>query len=168
MTVNVNAADAQYKALSEKEVPGGKLSGQWVLPAAGSQVPVVQPIALTQVEPGLFATRFAVTSPGEHRVRVIDPVTNKPVAWGFTAIGTSVERESPIRNSALQEAIAAESGGRSCDLKDVQSLVEQIRPALRTESSLEVISLVNTWACFALIGGLLVGEWLLRKRIGLP
>ena len=128
----------------------------------------MQPLSLTQVQPGLFATRFVVTAPGEHRVRVIDPITQKPVEWTFTAFSTSVERQSPIRNSALQDAIAAESGGRSCDLKDVQSLLEQIQPALRTETSVEVVSLVNTWACFLVIAGLLLGEWLLRKRIGLP
>src|SRR5208282_50947 len=128
VSVTVNAGDAQYKALSESEVPGGKLSGQWVLPAVGTQKPVVQPLSLTQVQPGLFATRFVVAAPGEHRVRVIDPITQKPVEWSFTAFSTSVERQSPIRNSALQEAIAAESGGRSVDLKDVQSLVERIQP----------------------------------------
>ncbi len=99
---------------------------------------------------------------------MIDPITQKPVEWTFTAFSTSVERQSPIRNSALQNAIAVESGGRSYDLKDVQSLLEQIQPALRTETSVEVVSLVNTWACFLVIAGLLLGEWLLRKRIGLP
>ena len=168
VTLTVTACNAQYKALAENEVPGGKLSGQWVLPAAGSQKPVVQPLSLTQVQPGLFATRFVVTAPGEHRVRVTDPMTQQPVEWTFTAFSTSVERQSPIRNSALQEAIAAESGGQSCDLKDVQSLVEQIQPTLRTESSVVVVSLINTWACFFMIAGLLLGEWLLRKGIGLP
>ncbi len=115
VTVTVAAGDAQYKALSENEVPGGKLSGQWILPAAESQKPVAQPLTLTQVQPGLFVTRFVVTAPGENRVRVTDPITNKPVEWTFTAFSTSVERQTPIRNSALQEAIAAESGGQSCD-----------------------------------------------------
>ena len=59
------------------------------------------------------------------------------------------------------------SKGRTCDLKDVQSLLE-IKPELRNEASVEVVSLVNTWGCFLVIAGLLLGEWLLRKRIGLP
>ena len=168
VTLTVAACNAQYKALAENDVPGGKLTGQWLLPAVGAQKPVVQPLSLTQVQPGLFATRFVVTAPGEHRVSVIDPITQKPVGWTFTAFSTSVERQSPIRNSALQEAIAMESGGRSCDLKDVQSLLEQIQSTPRTETSVEVVSLVNTWACFLVIVGLLLGEWLLRKRIGLP
>ena len=128
----------------------------------------MQPLHLTQVQPGLFTTRFVVTAPGEHRVSVTDPITQKPVEWTFTAYSTSVERQSPVRNSALQEAIAAESGGRSYDLKDVQSLVDDVQASPRTETSVEVVSLVNTWACFLVIAALLVFEWGVRKGIGLP
>ena len=100
---------------------------------------------------------------------MIDPITQKPSDdVTFTVFSTSVERKSPVRNEALQKAIAEESGGQFCDLKDVQSPLEQIQPAFRTETSLEVVSLVNTWACFLVIAGLLLVEWLLRKRIGLP
>ena len=169
VTVRVWADDAQYKPLSENDVPGGKLSGQWVLPAAEEQTPAVQPLRLTQIQPGLFAARFVVTAPGDHRVRVTDPITGKPSDdWLFTAYSTSVERQSPVRNEALQKTIAAESGGRSCDLKDADSLLDEIQPALRTETSVEVVSLVNTWACFLVIAGLLAAEWALRKGMGLP
>ena len=166
--LSVTADNAQYKALTESEVPGGKLIGEWELPAVGGQKPAVQALSLAQVQPGLFTTNFVVTAPGKHRVRVIDPVKQKPSDWlTFTAISTSVERQTPIRNERLQEQIAALSKGRSCDLKDVQSLLE-IKPELRNEASVEVVSLVNTWGCFLVIAGLLLGEWLLRKRIGLP
>ncbi len=166
--VTVSASDDQYNALSESQVPGGKLSGQWTLAAAGGQKAVAQPLSLTQVQPGIFSTHFVVTAPGEYRVSVVDPITQKPVPCSFTAFSTSIERKSPIRNQVLQNAIATESGGRSYDLKDVQSLLDQIQPTLRTETSVTVLSLVNTWACFLVIAGLLTGEWLLRKRIGLP
>jgi hypothetical protein len=168
VTLNVFAGNADYKALSENEVPGGKLSGQWILPAVGTQKAVAQPLTLTQVQPGHFRTSFIVTAPGEHRVRVIDPVTLKAAPdWTFTVFSTSVERRSPIRDKDLQEKIASESGGRYYDLKDVQALLN-IEPDARTETSVEVVSLVNTWACFLVIAGLLLSEWLLRKRIGLP
>jgi len=101
-------------------------------------------------------------------VSVLDPITHKPVEVTFTAYSTSVERQNPIRNEATQEAIADASGGFSCDLKDIDSLVKQIQPADRTETSVEVVSLVNTWGCFLVIAGLLLVEWLLRKGIGLP
>ena len=73
VTLNVFAGNADYKALSENEVPGGKLSGKWMLPAVGTQKAVAQPLTLTQVQPGHFRTSFIVTAPGEHRVRVTDP-----------------------------------------------------------------------------------------------
>ena len=166
VTLTVQADNARYEALSENNVSGGTLSGEWVSPGAEPQKPVA--LSLTQVERGLFATRFVVTAPGEHRVSVTDPITGKPVEWSFTAYSTSVERQNPVRDSDLQEKIATVSGGRSYDLKDVQSLLEQLQPALRTEASVEVVSLVNTWACFVTISALLLGEWLLRKGIGLP
>jgi hypothetical protein len=169
VTLSVKADDAQYRPLSESQVPGGKLNGQWVLPAAEGQKAAVQPLSLTQVQPGLFRTHFAVAAPGEHRVRVIDPMTQKPSDdVTFTVFSTSIERQSPIRNADLQKTIATESGGQSYDLNDVQKLLDDIKPALRTEISVEVVSLVNTWGCFLVIAGLLLGEWLLRKRIGLP
>jgi hypothetical protein len=168
VTLKVDARNAQYNAISENDIPGGKLSGQWVLPAVGSQAPVVQALSLSQVQPGRFTTRFVVTAPGEHKLRVIDPITQKPENWSFTVFSTSVERQHPTRDENLQRQIASESEGRTCDLKDVQSLLEQVQPAPRTETSLEVVSLVNTWVCFVVIAGLLLIEWLLRKRIGLP
>jgi len=168
-TLTVMACNADYKALSESDMPGGKLNGQWEVPAVGSQKPVVQPLSLTQVQPGLFAAHFVVTAPGEHRIRVIDPITQKPSAWRtFTAYSTSVERQTATRDEALQIAIARESGGQSKDLKDVDSLLSDIQPALRTETNVEVVSLVNTWGCFLVIAGMLLAEWLLRKRTGLP
>ena len=145
-----------------------------VAPGGGSTKPgpgvpgAPQPLSLTQSQPGLFVTRFVVTAPGEHRVRVIDPITQKPVEWSFTAFSTSVERQSPIRNVALQQAIADESEGQAIDLKDVDSLLTEIQPALRTETKLQVEPLVHTWYCFLAIAVLLLGEWGLRKGIGLP
>jgi hypothetical protein len=168
VTVRVEANDAQYRALSEDKVPGGKLSGQWLLPTSGTQKPIAQPLSLTQVQPGLFSTRLIVTAPGEHTICVIDPITQTPVACKFTAFSTSVERQSPVLDTHLQRAIATASDGRDLELKDVQTLVEQIQPAQITERSTEVVSLVNTWACFLVITGMLLSEWLLRKRIGLP
>jgi hypothetical protein len=167
-TLKVRASDAQYKPLSEKEIPSGKLSGQWTLPAAHGRAPVAQPLSLTQVEPGLFTTRFVVTAPGEHSVSVIDPITQKAVKWSFSAYSATGERKRPVRDKDLQEAIATASDGRHVDLSEVQSLLETIQPTLRTETSITVVSLVNTWACFGVIAGLLLAEWILRKRIGLP
>ncbi len=82
--------------------------------------------------------------------------------------GTPVERQRAVRNVALQQALAAETGGKSYDFKEVRQLADEIQPAAKTETSIEVISLANTWLCFALLVGLLMGEWLVRKWVNLP
>jgi hypothetical protein len=68
----------------------------------------------------------------------------------------------------LQQAIAAETGGKSYDFADVRELVENIHPAAKTETSVAVISLANTWLSFILVVSLLLGEWLTRKWVNLP
>ena len=166
VTLTVTAGDAQYKALSETEVPGGKLSGQWTLPAVEPQKPVVQPLTLTQVQPGLFSTRFVVTSPGEHHVRVTDPITDKPVEWSFTAFSTSVERQSPIRNSALQERSPRRAADEAATERRHRSWSKPNPLSHRDESGGGVVR--EHLGRFLAIAVLLLGEWLLRKRIGLP
>ena len=69
VTLTVQAGNADYKAAFRER--GARRQAQRPVGASGrseSQKPVVQPLSLTQVQPGLFSTRFVVTSPGEHRV----------------------------------------------------------------------------------------------------
>jgi hypothetical protein len=83
-------------------------------------------------------------------------------------VSTPVERQRAVRNVVLQESLAAETGGKSVELKDVDTLLDAIKPVAKTEDSLEVVSLVSTWLCFSLFACLLLGEWLIRKWINLP
>ena len=106
---------------------------------------------MTQLQPGLFTSRFVVTAPGEHRVRVIDPVTQKPVAWSFTAYSTSVEPRKPDPQFSLAgRASLREVVGRSARFEGrKRSLLEQDSARTVSETSVEVrVSLDNTWACF--------------------
>jgi len=68
----------------------------------------------------------------------------------------------------LQEAIAIETGGVSYGLRSVGELAEAIKLTPKTETTIEVIPLWNTWLCFGCLVFLLLGEWLLRKRVNLP
>lgn len=165
VVVTVDARNAEYQPLAESDLPGNKLAGQLVLPgeeAAG------QPLGLTQVRKGSFEARFTAAVAGEHRVRVSDPVSGKPIEWTFNVVSTPVERQRAVRNVVLQESLAAETGGKSVELKNVDSLLETIKPVAKTEDSIEVVSLVSTWLCFSLFACLLLGEWLIRKWINLP
>jgi hypothetical protein len=168
ITVTVEARNAEFEPLSEDDLAGQTLQGELLLPPREGQAPDTQSLRLTQVRKGLFEARVTVFAAGEHRVRVTDPITSKPVEWTFEVLSTPVERQRAVRNVALQQALAAETGGRSLELKEVQSLAEQVRAVPKTEMSTEVLSLTSTWLCFALVAGLLLGEWLVRKWVNLP
>ena len=80
----------------------------------------------------------------------------------------SVEQRSASRNVALQEAIAAATGGKTYDLATAAKLAEDVDPVARPEHAMKVFPLGMTWACLLLGLGLLVGEWIVRKRVSLP
>ena len=134
VTLTVDARNADYQPLSENDevLTGRKLSGQLVLPGDKSQAASEQPLNLTQRKKGRFEARFIAAVPGEHRVRVTDPVTGKPVEWTFSVVNTPVERQRPVRDVALQDTMAAETQGRSVALQDVESLLESIHPAAKS------------------------------------
>ena len=168
IVVTVDARDSKYEPLSEENIEGHKLVGELITPKDKSQAEAPQPMSLTQVKEGHFESRFTAAIPGEHRVRVTDPVTGKPVEWTFNVVNVAIERERPNRNEVLQKALADETGGQSLFLADVDSLVKKLPDATKREKSVEVVSLVNTWFCFVLVVGLLLTEWLARKWIRLP
>ncbi|MGD0898973.1 MAG: hypothetical protein ABR915_14130 [Thermoguttaceae bacterium] len=162
--VNVEAYNANFEPLADSDVPNHKLQGElWVPAEADSRRQGVQPLSLPQTKKGVFETRLTVFTPGEHRIRVTDPISGNPVEWTFQVTGTPVERQRAVRNVALQTAMAAETGGRTFDLKNVGDLLGEVQPAARTEMSVEVIPLASTWLSFLLVVGLLLSEWLVRK-----
>jgi hypothetical protein len=167
--VTAEAYNADFVPLAEADLPGQKLQGELLVPAEGNGARhTVQTLSLSQSKKGVFESRFTVFTAGEHRVRVADPVSGNSVEWTFQVTGTPVERQRAVRNVALQQALAAETGGQSFDFKNAAQLADAIRPAPKTEMTVEVISLANTWLSFALIVGLLLAEWLVRKWVNLP
>jgi hypothetical protein len=105
---------------------------------------------------------------GEHRIIVDDPVTRETSQAAFTVTSVSVEQRSASRNIALQEAIAAATGGRAYDIASASKLAADVDPVARPEHAMKVFPLGMTWACLLLGLGLLVGEWIVRKRLSLP
>jgi hypothetical protein len=162
--VSVEAYNADFVPLTENDLPNHKLQGELWLPAGqGESQHGVERLTLTQTRKGVFETRFTVFTPGEHRIRVTDPISKNPVEWTFQVTGTPVERQRAVRNVALQQELAASTGGRSFELKNAWDLVDQLQPAAKTETTVEVLSLASTWLSFVLVAGLLLGEWLIRK-----
>ncbi len=166
--VTVEAYNADFEPLTEDDLPQPTLRGELVLPAqAGREAESSQALTIPQQKPGVFETRFPVYAGGEHRVLVHDPVTGQGTETAFQVTSLTVERQRAVRNLALQQAIALETGGKSFDLSDIGRLADEIDLLGQTETSVEVIPLWNSWFCFLCVVGLLLGEWLLRKWVNL-
>ena len=105
---------------------------------------------------------------GEHRIVVDDPITREPSQVAYTVTSVSVEQRSASRNVALQEALAAASGGKTYDLASAAKLATDVDPVARPEHVVKVFPLGMTWACLLMGLGLLIGEWIIRKRVSLP
>jgi hypothetical protein len=165
--VTVEAFDADFEPLSADKLPDRTLTARLVrpdAPAAGGP----EKLAIAEVRPGLFEARIPALVAGEHRIVVDDPLTREQAQAAFTVTGLSVEQRSVHRNTALQEAIAAATGGKSYDLTSAARLVTDIEPVARPEHAMKVFPLSMTWACLLTGLGLLVAEWILRKRASLP
>ena len=165
--VTIEAFDADFQPLSADKLPDRTLAARLVRP---DQPATAEPERLTiaEVRPGLFEARLPALVAGEHRIIVDDPITRERAQAAFTVTSVSVERRSASRNVALQEAIAAATGGRTYDLASAARLAAEIDPVARPEHAVKVFPLGMTWACLLTGLGLLIGEWVVRKRASLP
>ncbi len=166
ITFTVRAWDRNFERLTEADVPNGSLSGELVRRGAGDGESTT--LALPMSRPGVFETQVAIYRPGEYRLRVVDPVTNEPHEARFSVADVSAERRVAVRDSALQRQLAeAIVGGRAYELSEAGRIAEEFNPPRRTRTTTERISLWDTWPMFGLFVILLLGEWLLRKRVRL-
>ena len=167
--LTIEAYDEDFKKLGEGDVTGRVLEAELILPGrARDEGPNIQRVKVPQLRLGVFQARFPVFAAGRYRVRVKDPITREYSEAIFTVESLSVERQQAVRKVALQQQIANTTGGRSCDLADAAKLVDQIELPERTETSVEVVSLWDTWLSFGCVVLLMLGEWLGRKWVNLP
>lgn len=167
--LTVEAYDADFKPLAQEKTPDGKLNAQLLPPAtAKDELPRTQEVGVPQLREGVFEARIPVYAPGHYRARVWDPVGKQFSEASFEVESLSAERQQPVRKAALQEELAHKTGGRSADLAGAAALLDAIELPTRTETSVEVVSLWDTWAAFGLVVLLMLGEWLGRKWINLP
>lgn len=167
--LTVEAYDENFKPLAESALPQRKLIAEIVPPGGGDAGPSPpRTIPLAMLRDGVFEARFPVAAGGEHRVRVFDPVAKQHAETSFRVASVSVERQRAVRNTALQQALADATGGKSYDLAGAGRLPDDIRLPPRLETNIEVIPLWNTWLVFGLASGLMLAEWLGRKWMNLP
>lgn len=167
--LSVEAYDEDFQPLAETAVPGGALKAELTTPAqAGSEKGAATTLAVPAQRKGLFEARIPIFTAGEHRLRVFDPLTGEPVEVSFQAVSVSMERQRPVRDVALQQALADATGGKAYDLTTAARLPDEIDVAARGERRELRIALWNTWGYFAAVVGLLLAELLVRKGIHLP
>jgi hypothetical protein len=162
--ITVEAFDENFEPLTSDMLDERHLTGEVWLPGRSTEaLGETRPITLSEYRPGVFETKVPVSESGNYVVRVNDPVSLEPVDVFFQVSDLSVERRSATRNRSLQESIAAETGGRSCELHDAQETLAKFAPPRLSETSVEVIPLWSTWLTFGLVICLMFAEWLLRK-----
>ena len=167
--LTVEAYDEQFHPLSQDDLPERRLQAELLLPeGAFTNGEGRQQLQVTELRSGVFETSFPVFAPGEYRVSVIDPVVEEPVETMFLVTSRGVERQAAVRNVELQQAVAeANPGGRSYELTEVARLAKDIQLTPKTETTIEPLTLWNTWIAFGLVVFLLLGEWLVRKWVNL-
>ncbi len=166
--ITVEAYDKDFQPLQEADVPDRRLEAEHVWPQPDEQGRRSSNLSITQIRPGVFGTKLPLRNDGEHRLRVTDPVTGTPSEIRFNVSDVSVERRNPVRNVALQQSLASETGGRSYDLTTAHQFLDDFQPPRPTERTIEIFPLWNTWLVFVLVMGLLLTEWTVRKAINLP
>ena len=164
--VTVEAYDQNFEPLKAKDLSGKALEAQWLSPARETAGEPAR-LKLAPTRDGVFETRFFPASPGEHRVRVTDPVTRQTSEATFRVANTVVERRSVVRNVDLQENLARTTGGESYDLTTVSRFAKDFDPPIPHDTTLRVIPLWDTWLAFAVVILLMLTEWLVRKLRGL-
>lgn len=169
VTLTVEAYDNNFEPLPEDRLPDRKLQAELLAPArSAADSATTQSIGVPQLKSGVFEARFPVYSPGEHRLRVTDPVTKEKVEVDFRVLNLSVEGRSAVRKVALQDALATASLGKSYDLTTVDQLPKDLAFTPKVETSVRVVPLWSTWLCFAWVVILMLVEWGARKLIHLP
>ena len=122
----------------------------------------------------LFATRFGGLGEGRWRITI---ACAHPDLAGLSEVrelavrrARSVEGVELGADAAYLERLADAGGYRSCDLlrgaELAQDLAAKLKP--RRHALVAVLTLWDNYVALALVLALLLGEWILRKRRGLP
>ena len=166
--ITVEAYNEDFDPLTEDDLPQKYLSAEVIEPGRREDGEAnVQALNITQFRPGVFEARLPVYKGGEYRVLVTDPVTDEVSDVHFQVTSLSAERRSAVRNLSVQQNIAAETNAKSYELDTALQLLDDFNPPRPTETTVEVISLWNTWLCFFTLVGLLMAEWFCRKLVNL-
>src|SRR5262245_46582504 len=119
---------------------------------------------------GVYMGRFRADTPGVYRIRA--EARNVSSASGAAAAamlvgGSDPEMADPRLNQQVLQRLALRSGGRLITATEGTAIADQLRAAVPSARLAVTHELWHTGWSFAAILGLLVAEWLLRRRWGL-
>ncbi len=166
IVVTVEAYDQNFNPLGADQIPDGRLSSE----LSNLETPGLEPqqLLIPALKPGVFETRLQVTQGGEHQLTIFDPIEKQSVSTSFHVASSSAERRSAVRNSALQISLATETGGKACELNELDQLAQEIRAPQFQAQQVVILPIWATWLCLGLIVTLLSLEWAIRKGVNLP
>jgi uncharacterized membrane protein len=119
---------------------------------------------------GVYVGRFRADVPGVYRIRA-DASSGASSLGSATAAmligGSDPEMVDPRLNQQVLQRLALRSGGRLISSTEGAAVADQLRTAVPAARRAVTHELWHTGWSFAAILGLLVAEWLLRRRWGL-
>jgi len=162
--ITVEAYDFNYEPLDVEKLDARLLAESRDADQSGTSNELTIPVARDNV---VFETTVPVYSAGAHRVLVRDPETNEEIEAHFKVAPVTAERRNAVRDFALQQTLAAQTGGKSYELHEVSALLDDVKAPVIEDYSERRVPVWNTWLVLSMVIGLMLGEWLVRKLVNL-
>jgi hypothetical protein len=160
--ITVEAYDREFAPLEDKKLDARLKSD------SGSGGHGTRTFSIPLARDGVvFETTVPVFELGRHRLFVRDPVTDNDVEVDFKVAPLAIERRTAVRDVALQEALAARTGGKAYELYQLAALAEDIEFSEFQETNQRQFRLWNTWLVLLLVLALMLAEWTGRKLVDL-
>ncbi len=123
----------------------------------------------TAAERGVFRGVLEHPAPGDYRAWIASPETKgRPPALAFHVAQPAGEFVRTRMDAAAMRRAAEISGGRYLPIATAGQLATELPPGRPTPvETLPPLPLWNRWPVLALFLGLLIAEWILRKRRGM-
>ena len=161
--LSVEAYDEDFQPLDIDQLSARLITD----PSDGEQSSTVDlsvPVARDQI---VYELEVPVHVAGRHRMLVRDPITKEEVEVNFAVAQLAVEKRNAVRDVALQQALAAQTGGQSYELHELSRMVSDIKLTPIQHAREMRFPLWNTWLVLLLVLTLMLGEWLTRKLVNL-